>query len=99
MFEGHWRYLGLLLVINGTKKYFVLTCLPFGLNNAARALTKLLWFPLQSWREWGVRPFIHLNECIGEVQGEKEAQDLANRLKSILHDFGLLTSDQKCTWR
>ena len=29
------------------KKFFVFACLPFGLNDAARALTKLLRFPLQ----------------------------------------------------
>ena len=75
------------------------TCLPFGLNDAARALTKLLRFPLQSWREWGVRSFIHLDDGIGAVQGKKEAQELANRVKANLHEFGLLTSDKKCTWR
>ena len=65
MFKGHWRYLGLSVVINGTKKYFVFTCLPFGHNDAARALTMLLRLPLQSWREWGARSFINLDDGIG----------------------------------
>ena len=49
MFREHWRFLGLSVTVRGVKKYFVFTCLPFGLNDAARALTKLLRFPLQRW--------------------------------------------------
>ena len=45
MFREHWKFLRLALEIDGSKKYFVFTCLPFGLNDAARALTKLLRFP------------------------------------------------------
>ena len=40
MFKEHWKFLGLALKIDGVKKFFVFTCLPFGLNDAARALTK-----------------------------------------------------------
>ena len=71
MFEEHWKYLGLAVTFNKVKKYFAFTCLPFGLNDAARALTKLLCFPLQRWREWGARAFIHLDDGIGAVEGEK----------------------------
>ena len=57
--------MGLALKIGGVKKFFVFTCLPFGLNNAARALTKLLRFPLQRWHGWGVKAFVHLDDGIG----------------------------------
>ena len=99
MFKGHWRYLGLSIVIKGVKKFFEFTCLPFGLNNAARALTKLLRFPLQRWREWGACAFIHLNDGIGATEGEKKAQRLADMVKNDLQEFGLLTSDEKWTWK
>ena len=91
MFKEHWKFLGLALKINGVKKFFVFTCLPFGLNDAARALTKLLRFPLQRWRGWGIKAFVHLDDGIGAVAGEKEVQRVAH--------FGLMTSEDKCTWR
>ena len=99
MYEPHWRYLGLAAVFGGVKKYFVFTCLPFGLNDAARALTKLLRFPLQRWREWGARAFIHLDDGAGAVAEEVRAQKVADRVRRNLADFGLLTSDDKCTWK
>ena len=81
MFKEHWKFLGLALEIDGVKKFFVFTCLPFGLNDAACALTKLLRFPLQRWREWGAKAFIHLDDGIGAVSGEKEAQEMSDRVK------------------
>ena len=99
MFEPHWRYLGLAIEAEGRQRFFVFTCLPFGLNDAARALTKLLRFPLQRWREWGARSFLHLDDGIGAVRSEKKAQELSDRVKSDLAKFGLLTSDEKCVWK
>ena len=78
MFREHRKFLGLALEIDGSKKFFVFTCLPFGLNDAARALTKLLRFPLQRWRGWGAKTFIHLDDGIGAVAGEREAQVMAD---------------------
>ena len=91
--------MGLALKIDGIKKFYVFTCLPFGLNNTARALTKLLRFPLQRWRGWSVKAFIHLDDGIGAVAGEKEAQEMADRVKEDLAHFGLMTSEDKCTWK
>ena len=71
MFREHWQFLGLALEIDGVKKFFVFTCLPFGLNDAARALTKLLRFPLQRWRMWGAKSFLHLDDGIGAMGGEE----------------------------
>ena len=99
MFEPHWRYLGLSVMVEGKQRCFVFTCLPFGLNDAARALTKLLRFPLQRWREWGARAFIHLDDGIGAMKSEKKAQEVASRVKADLAELGLLTSDEKCVWK
>jgi hypothetical protein len=98
MFKEHWRFLGLALEIGGVKKFFVFTCLPFGLNDAARALTKLLRFPLQRWRSWGVKAFMHLDDGIGAVQGQGEAQRVSDMVKADLAQFGLMTSEDKCLW-
>ena len=98
MFKKHWRFLGLGLEIDGVKKYFVFTCLPFGLNDAARALTKLLSFPLQRWRSWGIKAFLHLDDRIGAMQGRAEAQRAADVVRADPAQFGLMTSEDKCTW-
>ena len=52
----HWGFLGLVLKIDGVKRFFVFTCLPFRLNDATCALTKLLRFPLQRGGSGGIRP-------------------------------------------
>ena len=98
MFREHWKFLGLALEIDGVKKFFVFTCLPFGLNDAARALTKLLRFPLQRWRSWGIKAFVHLDDGIGAVRGRAEAQRASDVVKADLAQFGLMTSEDKCTW-
>ena len=98
MFKEHLRFLGLSVNVKGVKKFFVFTCLLFGLNDAARALTKLLRFPLQRWQEWGAKAFIHLDDGIGAVSGRKEAQEMADRVKRDLNKFGLVISEDKCTW-
>ena len=90
--------MGLALEIDGLKKFFVFTCLPFGLKDAARALTKLLRFPLQRWRSWGVKAFIHLDDGIGAVAGRDEAQAVSDVIKADLAQFGLMTSEDKCSW-
>ena len=90
--------MGLAVNVKGVEKFFVFTCLPFGLNDAARALAKLLRFPLQRWQEWEARAFIHLDNGIGAVSGRKEAQEMADRVKRDLSKFGLVISEDKCTW-
>jgi len=99
MFEPYWRYLGLAIRVEGRQRFFVFTCLTFGVDDAALALTKLLRFPLQRWREWGARAFLHLDDGIGAVRGRKKAQELSDRVKADLAMFGLLTSDEKCVWK
>jgi hypothetical protein len=98
MFKDHWRFLGLALEIDGVKRFFVFTCLPFGLNDAAQALTKLLRFPLQRWRSWGIKAFIHLDYGIGAVAGRDEVQAVADVVRADLARFGLMTSEDKCSW-
>ena len=99
IFKEHWRFLGLALKIEGVKRFFVFTRLPFGLKDAAHALTKLLRFPLQRWRDWGAKAFIHLDDGIGAVSGKKEAQEMSDRVKKDLADFGLIASEDKCFWK
>ena len=99
MFKEHWRFLGLALEIDGVKRFFVFMRLPFGLNNAARALTKLLRFPLQRWREWGAKAFINLDDGIGAMSGKKEVQEMSDRVKKDLAHFGLITSKDKRKWK
>ena len=54
---------------------------------------------MQRWRGWGAKAFIHLDGGIGAVAGEREAQVMADRVKEDLAMFGLMTSEDKCTWK
>ena len=100
IFEQHQKYLGLCVKIDGRKRYFVFNNLPFGYNDAVRALTKLLRFPLERWRRDSGHHFIHVDDGIGAMSGgEQEAQAMADKVKKDLKYFGLLTSDDKCQWK
>ena len=98
IYKQHWKFLGLSVKMEGIKRYFIFTSLPFGLNDAARALTKLLKFPLWRWRQWGAKAFIHLDDGIGALARRKNAQNMSDKVKLDLRKFGLLTSEDKCTW-
>lgn len=46
----------------GVKEYFRYVMMPFGLNDAARVLTKLMRSPLERWRAMGIKCYIHLDD-------------------------------------
>ena len=53
---------------------------------------------MQRWRSWGIKAFLHLDDGIGAMQGQAEAQRAADVVRADLAQFGLMTSEDKCTW-
>ena len=102
MNSNFWPFLGFAIQIenNGvvSERYFCYKVLPFGLNDAARVLTKLLKSPLAHWHAQGISVFLHLDDGFS-FSGTKE-QTLANceLIRNDLLALGLLISEEKCSW-
>ena len=83
----------------GDCRFFEYTMLPFGFVDAARAVTKLLKAPLKNWRSWGARVAeAHIDDVIVFAAGKEKVLDLSRRVHQDLLDFGLLISEDKCSW-
>ena len=93
-------YLGLAVEReDGSKEYYVFRQLPFGLNDAARCVTKLLRGPLEMWRSWGARTAeIHIDDGIIFAKGKAFALQLSRKVRQDLQCRGLLISEDKCSW-
>ena len=98
--EDFKSYLGFKIVDDeGRVRYFEYVMMPFGFVDAARVVTKLLKAPLMKWRGWGARVAeAHIDEVIVISEGREKVLELSRRVHEDLLRFGLLISEDKCTW-
>ena len=83
----------------GRQEYYKFRMLPFGFNDACRCVTKLMKTPLARWRRWGARTAeIHIDDGIVFAADKKKATDLSRRVRKDLQEYGLLISEDKCSW-
>ena len=99
MNQEYFKYLGFSIEReNGQVEYFRYKMLPFGLNDAARVLTKLLRSPIERWRKMDIPIFIHLDDGLGLCKTRKGALEASEQVRSDLERYGLLVSEKKCNW-
>ena len=97
--ENFVKYLGFAVETeDGRKVYFKYLMMPFGLNDAARVLTKLMRSPLERWRAMGFKCFIHLDDGFIFCSSKEEAIEASRRIRQDLISYGLLISESKCSW-
>ena len=61
--ETFWPYLGFAIQTGDNSEwYFWYKMLPFGLNDAARVLTKLMRSPIKHWHAQGISVFLHIDD-------------------------------------
>ena len=93
------RYLGFVVEEDaGSRTYYKYLMLPFGLNNAARILTKVMRSPVDRWRKQGILVFIHIDDgfvCMGDREEAVRASEIA---RNDQVRYGLLISEAKCSW-
>lgn len=83
IFPGHVQYLGASIKINEKTQYFVFKHLPFGLNSAVFAITKL-WKPLTAYLHMqGIRFSIYVDD--GRILAENVTQ--AEQLHQLVYDL------------
>ena len=92
------RYLGFAVEEDdGSISYYKYLMLPFGLNDAARVLTKVMKSPIDRWRKRGIVVFIHIEDgfvCMGD---REEAVRASEFVRGDLIRYGLLISEAECS--
>ena len=97
--EQYTKYLGFAIELaDGRKKYYKYRMLPFGLNDAARVLTKLMRSPLERWRSMGIKCFIHLDDGFKFTSSKEATLEASKVVRDDLMRYGLLISESKCSW-
>ena len=99
MHQDYYKFLGFSIQRdNGQVEYFRYKMLPFGLNDAARVLTKLMRGPIERWRRMEIPIFIHLDDGLGLCKSRQGALEASEQVRSDLKSYGLLVSEGKCSW-
>ena len=98
--EDQRTYLGFAIEREqGEEEIYVFVQMPFGLNDAARCVTKMLKRPLERWRSWGARVAeVHIDDGIVFAEGREFTLALSRRVREDLERHGLLISEPKCAW-
>ena len=100
--SNYWPYLGFSIKTSSNKGMqelnFWYNMLPFGLNDAARVLTKLLRSPIKHWRSQGISVFLHIDDGFSCANSREQALNNSNTVRSDLISLGLLISEEKCSW-
>ena len=78
--------------------HFWYKMLPFGLNDVARVLTKLLRYLIKHWRSQGISVFLHIDDGFSCANSRELALKNSNTVRSDLISMGLLISEEKCSW-
>ena len=93
------RYLGFVVEEeDGSRSYYRYLMLPFGLNDAARVLTKVMKSPIKRWRRQGIVVFIHIDNGFVCTSDRGDAMRASEVVRSDLIRYGLLLSENKCMW-
>ena len=89
-----WRFSN-----NKSCRYFVFTVLPFGLSTAPHIFTKILKPLVKYWRYSGINLGLFLDDgWLTESEREACCKSLSQRVRSDLHESGLIINEDKCQW-
>ena len=92
----HREYLGFHWTFpEGETRYFVFNVLPFGLNSACYAFTKILRPFIKKWRSKGIKSIIFLDDGICGGKGFKFTENIARAILSDLERGGWLVNFTK----
>ena len=72
--------------------------LPFGLNDVARVLTKLMRSPIKHWHAQGISVFLHIDDGFSFENSREVALQNSAAVRADLMALGLLISEEKCPW-
>ncbi len=94
----HQKYLGFTWTIEGKKKYFVFTVLPFGLSSSAYIFTKVVRPLVKNWRLKGIKTVVYLDDGFGTEETYQVCKKNADIVKADLISAGFVPNKDKCKW-
>ena len=92
-------FLGFSWKIEGKKKYFVFTVLPFGLSTAPMVFTKLLRPLVSVWHKQGVKIAVYLDDGAGIDFTEDSTKQASQMTRTLLSDTGFVVNEEKSQWQ
>ena len=98
IFPAHTQFLGCAWVINGQKKYFQFTVLPFGLASAPFLFTKVQKALVKHWRAQGIRIFTYLDDGAGAANNLVGARETSKQVRQDVRASGFVANEEKSQW-
>ena len=97
--QEHQTYLGFSWVVNGVRKFFMFTVLPFGLSSAPYIFTKVVRVLVRYWRSRAVTMTVYLDDGLGSAPDFARCEAASVFVKSSLQLSGFLPNDSKSIWQ
>ena len=98
IFEEHQTHLGFSWVVNGVRKYFVFTVLPFGLSTAPGIFTKIIRPLVAHWHEKGIQICVYLDDGAGIENDLHKAKNHSEFVKKSPSSAGFIINTEKSVW-
>ena len=98
IFPEHTPFLGCSWVVDGQRRFYQFTVLPFGLSTGPYIFTKVQRALTKYWRSQGIRIFTYLDDGAGADNTFFEAQEVSDLVRRELHHSGFVTNDSKSIW-
>ena len=98
IFSPHTDYLGFSWELNGTKKYFKFSVLPFGLSSACNIFSKFLRPLVKRWRGLGIKVIMYLDDGILVSDNREELKRHVLLIRKDLYLSGLVVNEEKSSW-
>ena len=98
IFHDHQKYLGFSWLIDGKKKYFVFTVLPFGISTAPYVFTKVMRPLVKYWRSNGIKICVYLDDGLGVEKSHNKAIESSSFVRKSLEMSGFVANSEKSIW-
>ena len=98
IFSEHTQFLGCSWLVNGCRKFYKFTVLPFGLSTGPYVFTKMQRALIKHWRGQGLRIFTYLDDGAAAESTLEEARRTSNLVQQVIKQSGFLAQEQKCQW-
>lgn len=95
----HQKYLGFSWKFENKTRYFIFTCLPFGLSSAPYLFTKLLRPLVKFWRCKGFKCIVYLDDGWGIAEDYATCVKVAMEVEKDLHCAGFVVNKEKSDFK
>ena len=98
IWSGHFTYLGFSWSINGQRRFFVFTVLPFGITSGPFVFTKVMRGLVKHWRFLGIKIACFLDDGLGTASKNTIAKAESKMVHSTLLSAGFIINEEKSCW-